>query len=86
MFLPRKRGPTLTAIGIGRGCRVVVGSHRVPEVTGQRTARAAGVRPKTHVTYSLSVLVVRVSGVLPMRPMRTSFAKSDAEGREDANA
>ena len=40
----------------------------------------------THVTYSLSVLVVRVSGALPKRPMRTSFARSDAEGRDDENA
>lgn len=39
-----------------------------------------------HVTYSLSVLVVRVSGALPIRPIRTSFARSDAEGRDDENA
>ena len=42
--------------------------------------------PGTHVTYSLSVLVVRVSGALPNRPMRMSFARSDADGRDDENA
>lgn len=41
---------------------------------------------QTYVTYSLSVLVVRVSGVLPKRPMRRSFARSDASGRDDENA
>ena len=40
----------------------------------------------TYVTNSLSVLVVRVSGVLPRRPMRMSFARSDADGRDDENA
>ena len=52
----------------------------------QCVAGAAELHFGTHVTYSLSVLVVRVSGALPIRPMRTSFARSDAEGRDDENA
>jgi len=34
----------------------------------------------THVTYSLSFFVVRTSGSPPKRPMRTSFARSEARG------
>lgn len=65
-------------------CHEVVDGGRTPSALG-----AGGgwlLVATVYVTYSLSVLVVRVSGTLPIRPMRTSFARSDAEGRDDENA
>jgi len=63
---------------------VVIGGYGVSVL--EVSAALEHQHPQAHVTYSLSVLVVRVSGVLPKRPMRMSFARSDANGRDDENA
>lgn len=82
--LPFIRGRTLTPVGVGRGWGVVIGSYSIAKWVVSAEPRQC--LSQTYVTYSLSFLVVRVSGVLPNRPMRTSFAMSDADGRDDENA
>ena len=79
-----KRGQILTSVGIRGGRGVVVGGYSVSKPVVSTGLQRRDLR--AHVTYSLSVLVVRVSGVLPRRPMRRSFARSDANGRDDENA
>jgi len=76
----------LTTVGVRRGRGVVAGGYGVSKTIGYHTGETPKLLPETHVTNSLSVLVVRVSGFLPRRPMRMSFARSDADGRDDEKA
>jgi len=76
----------LTTVSV-RGRRgIVVGGYSVSMLGVSAHSRQQQHRSRTHVTNSLSVLVVRVSGALPKRPMRMSFARSDADGLDDENA